>query len=141
MFVSDELYSQFVKCLPIVCVDIIIEYKNKFCLVKRKDDPLKGMYWVPGGRVMQGETLKAAACRKLKSECGISALEKDLFLEGLYQDFFDQSAFGKHPYHTISIVFKIKLDEMVEVILDETSSEWTLVQKLPKRLTSNLERE
>lgn len=82
------LRSQAVRLLPILCIDILLERKSdgRFLLVKRGTEPgrtdgpgvqgvppaadglclytVKGYWWVPGGRILRGETFFAAALRK-----------------------------------------------------------------------------
>ena len=64
-FIQENLYKKIIKNVPILCVDLIIKYHDQYLLVQRKESPLKGEWWVPGGRVQIGETLEAAAKRKL----------------------------------------------------------------------------
>ena len=71
--IPESLYKDIVKSVPIICIDLCIAchengIKNGYLLVKRKQEPLLGDLWVPGGRVFQNETLLDAAQRKLKEE-------------------------------------------------------------------------
>lgn len=73
MYVGKLLYSKVVKNFPISCVDILIKNtKNELLFVKRKNQPAKGCWWIPGGRVIHGEKRKTAAKRKAREECGIA---------------------------------------------------------------------
>ena len=67
-----------------VTVDIIIyairEGVLRVLLVKRKIDPFKGSWAIPGGFVAEGESIEEAAKRELKEETGVS----DVYLEQLY---------------------------------------------------------
>jgi 8-oxo-dGTP diphosphatase len=67
-----------------VTVDIVIfSIKNddlNVLLVKRKLQPFKDMWAIPGGFVRKNESLKKAAMRKLLEETGV----KDVYLEQLY---------------------------------------------------------
>ncbi len=69
---------------PSVTVDIIIftvDSKDlKVLLIKRKINPFKGMWAIPGGFVRQGETLEEAALRELREETNVS----NIYLEQLY---------------------------------------------------------
>lgn len=58
-------------------------------LIERAADPAHGEWALPGGFLQQGESLDAAAKRKLEDETGVS----DLFLEQLYT--FDQLGGGR----------------------------------------------
>ncbi len=70
-FIDHELYRQILESVPIACVDVAIVASGRILLVRRNDDPAKGQWWVPGGRVHKGETLKQAAHRKALEEVGI----------------------------------------------------------------------
>jgi len=67
-FIKEHLYKEIIKNVPILCIDLIIMYQDQYLLVKRKESPLKGEWWVPGGRVQIGETVEATAKRKLIEE-------------------------------------------------------------------------
>jgi len=49
-------------------------------LIKRKKDPFKGQWCLPGGFLEENESLEAAAIRELQEETGV----EDVFLEQLY---------------------------------------------------------
>ena len=61
MFIKEDLYKDIIKSVPILCVDILINLDDKYLLIKRNDNPLKGEWWVPGGRVLLGEDCISAA--------------------------------------------------------------------------------
>ncbi len=135
MFIKEEIYSQLIKSIPVLCVDAILKRDNKYLLVKRNENPLKGEWWVPGGRVNIGEKLEAAINRKINDELSLNI--KSPRLIGIYEDFFNSSSFGEHLYHTISFVYEYNLDE-VDITLDRTSSEWSFRDDLPERLINKM---
>ncbi len=48
-FISDELYRKIVQFMPIPTVDILfLNDKNEILLGKRNNEPLMGIYYVPG---------------------------------------------------------------------------------------------
>lgn len=82
---------------PSITVDIIIFNKNKldkfsdeideknkneFILIKRKNDPFRNHWAIPGGFVDYGETVENAAIREAKEETGIDVKLKKLI--GVY---------------------------------------------------------
>lgn len=101
--------------MPIACVDVIVVYKNKFLLLKRKNEPVKGEWWFPGGRILKGEHLNAAAKRKVFEETGLRISKiKSL---GADETIFKTGPFG-WPTHTVNLVYsgqvtrdKIRLDK------------------------------
>tara|TARA_Y100000590_G_C15276216_1_gene847034 strand:- start:263 stop:694 length:432 start_codon:yes stop_codon:yes gene_type:complete len=137
-YIDDTLYKKIIKKIPILCIDLIIIYEKQFLLVKRSQNPLINEWWVPGGRVKQGESLDNAATRKLNQELSIfeySGLKK----YGIYQDFFDESSIGSHLYHTVSIVYKLNINSISTIEIDKTSKEWKLLDRLPSRLINKME--
>ena len=69
--IPQDLYDQILSNMPIACVDIAIVADGAVLLVRRKDAPAKDQWWVPGGRVIKGETMRATAIRKARDEVGI----------------------------------------------------------------------
>jgi colanic acid biosynthesis protein WcaH len=70
-FIPDELYARILDSMPIACVDIAVVARGGVLLVKRKDAPARGEWWVPGGRVLKGEMMRETAARKAREEVGI----------------------------------------------------------------------
>lgn len=58
-------------------------------LIERAAEPARGQWALPGGALLEGETLDGAATRKLADETGVA----DLFLEQLYT--FDRLGEGR----------------------------------------------
>lgn len=56
---------------PIVGVGAVIVDDGKVLLVKRKYEPLKGQWSLPGGMVEIGETLEAALAREMLEETSL----------------------------------------------------------------------
>lgn len=70
-FIPQEDYNKILQTMPIACIDVAIVSQGSILLVKRKDEPAKGEWWVPGGRILKGETMKQCAMRKAKEEVNI----------------------------------------------------------------------
>ena len=120
---ADEEYQHIVDTMPILCVDLVLSDRNcKYLLVKRNNDPLKGKWWVPGGRVFKDESLEEAAVRKAREELSLEITKPKLW--------------GYHEYllgeiHAVSFVFTIVVGDFAKIILDNQSSEWKLSEDLP----------
>ena len=88
--------------IPSLTTDIFIFDNNfNFILIKRKNDPFKNYWALPGGFVDYGECVEDAAIREAKEETSI-----DVKLENLINIY---SKPDKDPRgHTISIVYSAK---------------------------------
>lgn len=68
-------------------MDLIVEKEGKILLIKRKDEPFKEMYALPGGYLECGkENLKQAGARELYEETNLRTNLENLFLVGVYSE-------------------------------------------------------
>ena len=130
-----ETYRMIVGSVPIMCVDCVIYKDGKILLVRRNNQPLKGRYWTPGGRVLKGEKLVDAVKRKVKEETGLTI--KPISVVGFYEDFYKKNELGLDMVHTTSIVFAASYVKG-KVKLDSQSKGYRWANKLPKDLTLQL---
>jgi len=88
---------------PSVTVDGVIIKNGKILLIKRRNEPFKGMWALPGGFVEYGERVEDAVIREIREETGLNARIKKLI--GVYSDP------KRDPRgHTISIVFLLEAE-------------------------------
>ncbi|TXT54938.1 MAG: Bifunctional NMN adenylyltransferase/Nudix hydrolase [Candidatus Thorarchaeota archaeon] len=69
---------------PSPTVDTVILDQDRIVLVKRKNEPYKGMWVFPGGFVDYGETVEKAALREVIEETGMKVELLDIL--GVYSD-------------------------------------------------------
>jgi len=129
--IPKDKYAEIMKALPILCVDIIIKNtSNEYLLIKRAYEPLKGVWWVAGGRVLKGETLEQAAKRKVKEEIGV--IVDVVYPVGYYEDVFETNPFGlSTPLHSVSLVFSTIINNDNGILLDDQSTDWKYSKELP----------
>ena len=135
MFIPLNEYKDIIAKTTVLCTDVILRHKNKVLLVKRADPPCKGVYWPIGGRVHKGETVDAAARRKILEEIGIE-FKGTLIPIGFYEDNYTESAFeAKTEYSSFSLVFVGDLNREAKsrVKLDHTSDDFGYFDRLPDR--------
>ena len=126
-----KLYRKIVELVPIVCVDVILIHEGKYILVKRKNEPLEGQWWVVGGRSLKGEHSHKTVIRKIREETGLKA--NNFQLRGVYEDHYKKSAWGV-PTSSISLVYQAEVKDF-NPKLDKTSSAIRLSELLPSRFS------
>ncbi len=118
----------------LVAVDAIVFGYSKengvsVLLIKRKYDPFKSAWAIPGGFVLNGESLEDAVERELQEETGV----KINYLEQLY-------SFGKPDrdprQQVLSVAYfgLVKSSEFqkLKASTDAEDAEWFTIKKLPK---------
>lgn len=120
MLVSEELYSQILRVMPIPCVDLlVVDDVGSVLLLLRRNAPAAGQWWFPGGRVKFGEQRRDAAIRKLEEECGLPSTQ---FQELGTFDILLESG-PKECSHAITTLFKVQVTSGQSIRLDAQSSE------------------
>jgi len=72
---------------PCATADVIVERDNKVLLIRRKHEPFRNFWALPGGHINFGkETLEETAKRELGEETGILVDEENLRLFGVYSE-------------------------------------------------------
>jgi colanic acid biosynthesis protein WcaH len=95
--------------MPIVCVDVVVRYRECALLLRRTQEPDAGKWWLPGGRLLKGEKLIDAAYRKVLEETGLSCVisRKPILQTELI---FPISRFPGIPLHNIAFCFEARSD-------------------------------
>lgn len=85
---------------PVLTVDCIVFNNDSVVLIRRRCEPFKGMYALPGGFVDIGESVEQACAREMKEETGLEIDSNILQLVGVY------SEPDRDPRsHTVSVAF------------------------------------
>jgi colanic acid biosynthesis protein WcaH len=97
-WVSDDDWEAIVSNAPIVSVDLIVLTPDGVVLGRRENEPAKGLWFVPGGRVQKGERLAEAAQRVARDELGVEVDVRERL--GVYEHLYEEAdvadAGGKH---------------------------------------------
>ena len=70
-YIPSALYDQITKCMPIVSVEAVIIMDEALLFLRRNNQPAKGEWWFPGGRIRKGESFEQALRREVKEETGL----------------------------------------------------------------------
>jgi len=110
---------------PGITTDGFIIQENKVLLVKRKHDPFKGQWALPGGFVEYGEKTEECVLREILEETGL--VTEIVQLLGVYSDP------TRDPRgHTITIVYSLKIiDGTLHAGDDAEDIQFFHLKKLP----------
>ena len=73
-WIPDEVWSDIVEHVPIPSVDLLVVTDDGLLLAKRQNEPAKGEWFVPGGRIHKGESLEEAVHRVAREELGVDVV-------------------------------------------------------------------
>jgi colanic acid biosynthesis protein WcaH len=122
MWIEDDVYRKIVEKMPIPTVDAVIVHKGKFLLLKRNNPPVKGEWWLPGGRIRRNESFEDAVRREVLEETGLTC--KTIKPVGVISQVFPEC-------HTVSVYFLVESDN-VDVKMNSEHSEYKWFTELPK---------
>lgn len=118
-YIPQQEYDNILSLVPIICVDVAISFNNKILLIRRKNEPAQGQWWLPGGRLYKGETLEDCALRK-------AIEETDLYCK--LGPMIHYSSTDFETVHSINFVYLLFANSN-EVKLDDTSIEYKWVSQ------------
>lgn len=101
-YLSDAEFEQLIKNAPLISIDLIVHSdKGELLVGKRKNEPAKGSYFVPGGRILKEEKIPQALDRLTKEELGENSKVESAQFVGVYEhfypsNFYEISGFGTH---------------------------------------------
>ena len=100
-----ENLSLVVRLTPLVSIDLVVRNDaQKVLLGLRTNEPAKGTYFVPGGRIWKDERLENAFGRILKTETGLTLPFSDARFLGVYEHLYETNRFGQPGYGTHYVV-------------------------------------
>ena len=115
---------------PIVGIGAIIVCDGKMLLEKRKNDPGKGRWSVPGGVVELGENVTQTVIREVKEETGLDVAEPE-HIDVVDQITRDEN--GRIKYHFVIIDYLVDLKGgTLKAASDADELEWVSLDDVEK---------
>ncbi|MDP3949879.1 NUDIX hydrolase [Microbacterium sp.] len=109
-------------------MDVVITCDKRFLLCRRAEQPALGQWWLPGGRVRFGESIRDACVRKCREEVGLNVTPGEIVS-------VEESVFDDPPVHTINTVIRAELLDSPDTLrLDSTQSEHAWMSLVPADL-------
>ena len=105
--VPEETFGACLDALPQVCVEVLLERDGRLLVARRTNEPARGEWFWPGGRLYKGEKLDDAARRIGREELG---LDVDVVERvGVYSHFWDTSSVaGADSRHTVNVAYRVR---------------------------------
>ena len=115
---------------PVVGVGLVIAEGGRLVFVRRGAEPALGKWSFPGGAVELGETVRDAAVREAKEECGLDVELVDGIPMDAY-DILDVDEDGRLRYHHVLLQFLAKPnDGVLEPGSDVTDARWVSLEEV-----------
>ena len=130
-----EDFTHVVRLTPLVSIDLILRDPEGAVLVGlRNNEPAKGVWFVPGGRIGKDERLVEAFARLLDLETGLSIPFAEARLLGAYEHFYDTNRYCEPGYgtHYVVLGYELQLETRPAIKLDDQHSaiKWMAVPAL-----------
>lgn len=123
---------------PIPAVIAVVIHEDNVLLVRRGQEPNKGRWGFPGGKIEIGETIKEAAIRELEEETSIYA-KADSTLTIF--DVLDRDEEGKIRYHYVLIAVLCQWLRGAPIAAsDAAEARWFPIDKLDEKDPDLIER-
>lgn len=116
---------------PVVGIGAVIVENGSILLEKRKNDPGRGKWSIPGGKVELGESLEQTVIREVQEETGLVVDEPEL-IDVVSQVTLDES--GKVKYHYVIVDYLVKVKGgTARAASDAAKLEWVRLEEVEKR--------
>lgn len=121
-----QAFRSVIKNTPLVSIDICMIHRGQILLAKRNNEPLKGRWFTPGGRIHKNETWQQALLRIVETELGISDIAlTDFSLMGVWDHFYNISATAqKISTHYVNLPHYAELKFKPKITLDSQHKEY-----------------
>jgi colanic acid biosynthesis protein WcaH len=119
-------FSTVIENTPLVSIDLCLVCDGQVLLGKRINEPLKGEWFTPGGRIHKNETWQDALLRIAEAELGLSCIEvEDFSLMGVWDHFYNNSVVDRDlSTHYVNLPHYVRLKSTPEITLDDQHAEF-----------------
>jgi colanic acid biosynthesis protein WcaH len=127
-------FKSIVENAPLVSIDICLVYQGKILLGRRNNQPLRGQWFTPGGRVFKNEPWQECIRRVAGSELGITIEDPTNFkLMGVWDHFYENSVMDeKVSTHYVNLPHHCRLMEKPKLTMDQQHNDlsWFDLEKI-----------
>ncbi|WP_044874952.1 GDP-mannose mannosyl hydrolase [Pseudomonas sp. LFM046] len=125
MWLSNETFRTVVASAPLVSIDLVVKNEGgEVLLGQRLNRPAQGFWFVPGGRILKGESLDEAFRRLTFGELGRLFERSEGNFLGIFEHFYKDSVFGAGETgpdtHYVVLAYQLILSGDVVLSLPDT---------------------
>lgn len=135
MKLSDDLFESIIKHCPLISIDFVIKDNNmRVLLGKRKNEPAKGYWFTPGGRIFKDESITDACIRILRDELNIHTTDPNYSIfnitEHFYSNNFYNNDFSTHYINISMTLHDFDINSIVDMTAQHTDIIWLTIPEL-----------
>lgn len=121
-----QTFKTVIENTPLVSIDLCLVCDGQLLLGKRNNDPLKGEWFTPGGRIHKNETWQDALLRIAEVELGLSDIAiQDFALMGMWDHFYNNSALDQNTStHYVNLPHYAEFKSRPQITLDDQHGEF-----------------
>ena len=111
MYLNDKEFLEVIERTPLISIDLVIrDLNNQIFMGYRLNNPAKGKWFVPGGRIYKNECLDDAFKRITLAEVGYALSRNDAAFIGLFTHEYDTNFLNVDNIttHYVVIAYKIQ---------------------------------
>ena len=136
-----QTFKTVIENTPLVSIDLCLVCNGQVLLGRRTNEPLKGRWFTPGGRIHKNETWQDALLRIAEVELGLSGIAvDDCALMGMWDHFYNNSALDQNTStHYVNLPHYAEFKSKPQIALDDqhSESEWFDLEVVSNNQKSN----
>ena len=112
-------FKTVIESTPLVSIDLCLVCEGRLLMGRRQNEPLKGQWFTPGGRLLKNERWQDGLVRIAKTELGLNVNSDDFELMGVWDHFYENSAINERiSTHYVNLPHVCYLESRPELSLD-----------------------
>ena len=121
-----KTFKTVVENTPLVSIDLCLMCDGQVLLGKRTNEPLKGKWFTPGGRIYKNETWQDALLRIAEVELGLIGIAvEDFSLMGVWDHFYNNSAVDQNTStHYVNLPHYAEFKSKPQITSDDQHGEF-----------------
>ena len=116
-----KTFKTVIENTPLVSIDLCLICNGQILLGKRRNEPLKGIWFTPGGRIHKNETWQDALLRIAEVELGLGDTAVESFsLMCVWDHFYNNSALDQNTStHYVNLPHYAEFKSRPDITLDD----------------------